>query len=149
MTLEQNKQTARAFLAASAKHEADRLAALMTEDATYWVQGKPHLFPPAGEKTKAEICRYMRTPSIFAGGLAQTIGAITAEGDRVAVEVEVNGIAPNGKVYNNTYHYLFFFRDGRIARVKEYLDTYHAAEVFTTSPDAGGRQDTPTTSAVS
>ncbi|HTV96136.1 MAG TPA: nuclear transport factor 2 family protein [Steroidobacteraceae bacterium] len=130
MTLERNKQTAREFLAASAKHDADRLASLMTDDATYWVQGKPHLFAYAGEKTKAEIYRYMQTPSIFKDGLAQTIGAVTAEQDRVAVEVEVNGIANTGKRYNNTYHYLFIFRDGKIAKVKEYVDTYHAAEIF-------------------
>ncbi len=130
MTLKQNKQTAIDFLAASARHEADRLASLMTDDATYWVQGKPHLFPHAGEKTKEQIYRYMQTPSIFKDGLEQTIGEVTGEGDRVAVEVEVRGIAPNGKLYTNTYHYLFFFRDKKIARVKEYLDTYHAAEVF-------------------
>ena len=130
MSLEQNKQTAKEFLAASAKHDADRLASLMTDDATYWVQGKPHLFPYAGEKTKAEICKYFQTPSIFRDGLEQTIGAVTAEEDRVSVEVEVRGIAPSGKLYNNTFHYLFIFRDGKIARVKEYVDTYHAAEVF-------------------
>ena len=38
--------------------------------------------------------------------------------------------APSGKIYNNTFHYLLTFRDGKIATVKEYFDTYHAAEVF-------------------
>lgn len=130
MNLAQDKQTAKEFLAASATHDAARLAALMTEDATYWVQGKPHLVPFAGEKSRAEILKYMSAPSLFKDGLAQTIGAVTAEENRVAVEVEVRGIAPSGKVYNNTYHYLFFFRDGKIARVKEYVDTFHASEVF-------------------
>ena len=130
MSLEQNKRTATEFLSASMKHEADHLASLMTDDATYWVAGKPHLFPAAGEKTKAQIYKYMQAPSIFKDGLAHTIGAVTAEDDRVAVEVEVRGIAPGGKLYNNTYHYLFIFRDGKIARVKEYVDTYHAAEIF-------------------
>jgi ketosteroid isomerase-like protein len=130
MSTEQNKHTAAEFLAASMKHDADHLASLMTDDATYWVQGKPHLFPASGEKTKAEIYKYMQTPSIFKDGLNHTVGAVTAEADRVAVEVEVNGVAPNGKLYNNTYHYLFFFRGAKIARVKEYVDTYHAAEVF-------------------
>ena len=130
MSLDENKQAARELIAAIAVHDAERLESLMTEDATYWVQGKPHLFPHAGEKTKAQICAYMRTPSIFKGGLAHTIHAITAEGDRVAVEVEVDGIAPGGKRYNNTYHYLLIFRDKKIAKVKEFLDTQHAAEVF-------------------
>jgi ketosteroid isomerase-like protein len=131
VSLERNKQTARELLAASAKHDGDRFESLLTDDATYWVQGKPHLFAHAGTKSKADICRYMHTPSIFKDGLNQKIGAMTAEDDRVAVEVEVEGVAPNGKFYNNTYHYLLFFRDGKIAKVKEYLDTAHAAEVFT------------------
>jgi ketosteroid isomerase-like protein len=130
VSLEAKKQTAREFLAAIAVHDAECFARLTTEDATYWVQGKPHLFPHSGEKSKAEIYRYMQTPSIFKDGLAQTIGAVTAEDDRVAVEVEVDGIAPNGIRYNNTYHYLFVFRDSKIAKIKEYVDTYHAAEVF-------------------
>lgn len=130
MSTEQNKRRAQEFLVATVAHDADRAAALMTDDATYWVQGKPHLFAPAGEKTKAEICRYMATPSVFAQGLQQKFGAITAEADRVAIEMEVDGVAPNGVHYNNTYHYLLVFRDGKIAKVKEYLDTAHAAEVF-------------------
>jgi ketosteroid isomerase-like protein len=81
-------------------------------------------------KTKAEMVAYFSTPSIFKDGLEQRIGAVTAEDDRVAVEVEVEGVAPNGKLYNNTFHYLFRFRDGKICQVKEYVDTYHAAEVF-------------------
>jgi ketosteroid isomerase-like protein len=130
MSLEQNKQTAREFLVATVKHDAERVASLMTDDATYWVQGKPHLFAYAGEQTKQQIYKYMQTPSVFRGGLAQKFGAVTAEGDRVAVEMEVDGIAPNGVHYNNTYHYLLIFRDGKIAKIKEYLDTSHAAEVF-------------------
>jgi len=125
-----NKETAKIFLEAIAVHDADRMASTMTDDATYWVQGKPHLFRAAGEKSKAVIYEYMKTPSIFKNGLKQTLGAITAEDDRVAVEVEVDGIAPNGMHYVNTYHYLFIFRDGKILKIKEYLDTAHAAEVF-------------------
>jgi ketosteroid isomerase-like protein len=130
MSPEQNKQAVREFLAASARHDADLLSSLMTDDATYWVQGKPHLFSPAGHKTKKQIIDYFKTPSMFKDGLVQSFGAFTAEDDRVAAEVEVTGITPNGKTYNNTYHYLFVFRGSKIAGVREYLDTQHAAEVF-------------------
>jgi ketosteroid isomerase-like protein len=130
MSIETNKQLAVKFIKASGQHDAGIVGELMTEDVVYWVQGKPHLFPYSGTKGKAEMCAYFATPSIFKDGLKQTIGAVTAEDDRVAVEVEVEGVAPNGKLYNNTFHYLLRFRDGKICQVKEYLDTYHAAEVF-------------------
>lgn len=130
MAIADNKAMALEFIRASGAHDAPTLAAMMTEDLVYWVQGKPHLFPYAGTRGKAEMCAYFATPSIFKDGLAQRIGAVTAEDDRVAVEVEVEGVAPNGKLYNNTFHYLFHFRDGKICKVREYVDTYHAAEVF-------------------
>jgi ketosteroid isomerase-like protein len=127
---ERNKRIAVEFLQASAVHDAERFAATMCDDATYWTCGKPHLFDYAGEKTKAEICAYMATPSIFVGGVTVTFGAITAEGDRVAVEAETRGVMPDGRVYTNVYHYLFTFRGQKILRVKEYLDTQSAAEFF-------------------
>ncbi len=130
MSRQQDKELVLAFLGASIRHDAIALASMMTDDATYWVQGKSHLFPYAGEKTKEEICRYFATPSVFKGGLALRVGSMTAEDDRIAVETEVDGVAPNGKRYNNTFHYLFVLREGKIARVKEYFDSYHAAEIF-------------------
>jgi ketosteroid isomerase-like protein len=36
----------------------------------------------------------------------------------------------NGKVYKGQYHNLFFLRDGKIALMKEYADTYHIGEIF-------------------
>ena len=130
MSIEANKALALEFIRASGAHDGPAMEAMLTEDLVYWVQGKPHLFPYAGTKGKAQMCAYFSTPSIFKDGLKQTIGAVTAEDDRVAVEVEVEGLAPNGKLYNNTFHYLLRFRDGKICGVKEYMDTYHAAEVF-------------------
>jgi ketosteroid isomerase-like protein len=130
LNTEQNKRIAMDFLEASAVHDAERFAATLCDDATYWTCGKPHLFAYAGEKSKAEICAYMATPSIFVGGVKVTFGALTAEGDRVAVEAQTRGVLPNGRIYTNVYHYLFIFRDGKILRVKEYLDTQSAAEFF-------------------
>ena len=130
MNLEQNKEMAKALLEASAVHDGARFASLLHDDATYWTLGKPHLFAYCGEKAKADIVAYMSTPSIFVGGVTVTFGDITAEGDRVAIEAETRGTLPDGRVYTNMYHYLFTFRDGKILRVKEYLDTQSAAEFF-------------------
>lgn len=130
VSTEENKRKALEFLDASGRHDAPQLAALMAEDGTYWVQGVPRLFRPAGEKSKAQICRYMESPSIFKGSFKQTIGHVTAENDRVAVEVMVQASTADGRGYENTYHYLFVFKDGLIRQVKEYLDTAVAAEMF-------------------
>ncbi|MEO6717975.1 MAG: nuclear transport factor 2 family protein [Novosphingobium sp.] len=130
MSLEANKQTALALLRASAVHDGEAFEALMHPEATYWVTGMPHLFAYAGEQTREQICAYMASPSIFVGGVTTTFGAITAENDRVAVEAEIIGTLPDGRVYTNVYHYLMWFKAGKVLRVKEYLDTQAAAEFF-------------------
>jgi uncharacterized protein len=130
LSTEENKRIAMAFLEASAAHDADHVAALMCDEATYWTCGKPHLFGYAGERSKAEFCKYAATPSIFVGGAKVAFGAVTAEADRVAIEAETSGVTPDGRAYSNAYHYLFTFRGGLILRVKEYLDTQAAAEFF-------------------
>jgi ketosteroid isomerase-like protein len=130
VSTEANKRMAIELLQASGKHDGDKFASLMHPQATYWTSGKPHLFDYAGEQGRATICAYMASPSIFVGGVETTFGDITAEGDRVAVECETRGVLPDGRVYTNMYHYLFTFRDGKVIRVKEYLDTQSAAEFF-------------------
>ena len=130
MSTQENKRKALEFLDASGKHDAARLSALMTDDATYWVQGVPRLFKYAGEQSRAQICAYMESPSIFTDGFEQTFGNLTAEDDRVAVEVQVRGVTADNRVYENTYHYLFLFEGGLIRQIKEYVDTAVAAEMF-------------------
>ena len=130
MSTQANKAAAIALLQASAIHDGAKFDELMHPDATYWVIGKPHLFAYAGEQTRAQICAYMASPTIFVGGVRTTFGAITAEDDRVAVEASIVGELPDGRVYTNVYHYLMWFKDGKVLRVKEYLDTQSAAEFF-------------------
>ena len=127
---EELKAKARAFLEASAAHDPEVIDALMAPDASYWTAGTPRLFDYAGRRDKPGIVAYMATPSIFAGGAEVRFGAITAEGDRVAVECVTGGTTHDGRSYANAYHYLFTFRDGLITSVKEYLDTALAAEFF-------------------
>ena len=67
---------------------------------------------------------------MLAGPLSLKVHGVTAEGDRVAVEAESHVQLKNGKTYNNTYHFLFLFRDGKIYQAREYNDSQHAAEIF-------------------
>ena len=52
-------------------------------------------------------------------------GTLTAEGDRVAAEAKSFAELKNGRKYANHYHFLFTFRDNRIASVREHCDTMH------------------------
>lgn len=130
MSIDRNKERAIEFLKASAVHDAEAISSLLTDAATYWVQGVTRLFRHAGAKSKQQICAYMETPSVFTKKLVQEFGHVTAEDNRVSVEVSIEGISEDGRLYANTYHYLFLFDGDRISEVREYLDTAVAAEMF-------------------
>ncbi len=59
------------------------------------------------------------------GGGSQDITKMLAEDDSVSVECHITGNLKNGKRYDMYYSLLFDLRDGRIAAVREYVDTMH------------------------
>jgi ketosteroid isomerase-like protein len=63
-------------------------------------------------------------------GLRPTIQSVTAEGDRVVVEFEGNGVTCDGKPYCNQYCMVFTMRGGRIKQVNEYFCTVLADAVL-------------------
>lgn len=131
MSTEANKKLVLSFFENFSAGRAEALLAQMADTATWWVAGKPESFPLAGTKTKAQFAGMLKGMAAMAPkGLRLTPNALTAEGDRVAVEAESYGETVNGKIYNNLYHFLIEVRDGKIQAVKEYTDMLHAKEVL-------------------
>jgi ketosteroid isomerase-like protein len=67
---------------------------------------------------------------VFPEGLAFTPLAMVAEGNKVAVEATSEGKHISGQVYSNEYHFLFEFRDGKLLKLKEYMDTERVTDVL-------------------
>ncbi len=131
MSIEQNKKFVEQFLAKFGRKDIVGVLKDMSEDCTWWIGGKLDLFPLAGMKTKAQMVEILNSlVPPMKNGLEMRLRAMTAEGDRVAAEVESYGENPDGSVYNNEYHFLFIVRDGKMVQVKEYLDTQHTFAVF-------------------
>jgi uncharacterized protein len=98
----------------------------MTDDANWWIAGKPDQLPAAGDYGKDRISRLLyNMGSQLKNGLKMTVKSSIAEGDKVALEVESYGELKNGRIYNQEYHFLITLRDGKISAIKEYLDTQH------------------------
>ena len=132
MSAEDNKKIALSFWENFSTGKAEAALALLDDNATWWIAGKPELFPLAGTKTKAQFTEMLKgIGAAMPKGLRVTPKAITAEGDRVAIEAESYGELANGKVYNNLYHVLMEIRNGKIQAVREYMDTQHAHAVLT------------------
>jgi ketosteroid isomerase-like protein len=126
--IEENKALVRELYRLMESREFERMWELFTPDAK-WGGGRSSTedFAPI-DRMKAIMVDPM--PIFVDGGIHFTVHELTAEGDRVAAEVESHAPLVNGKVYNNHYHMLFEIRDGRIAVVKEYADTAHGRDVF-------------------
>lgn len=131
-TEDRNKAVVTEFLEVFTSGDVDGILSRMTDDATWWVAGNiPGI---SGTKDKNAFREMVSgiAESTTTGAIRLTPLAFTAEGERVAVETESYAELKNGRVYNNLYHFLFVVRDGKIAAVKEFLDTEHTTAVFVT-----------------
>ncbi len=131
MSAEDNKKIVLSFFENFSSGKMEQALAMMADNATWSVMGKPDKFALAGTKTKAQFTELVKgIGAAMPKGLRVTPKGVTAEGDRVALEAESYGETANGKVYNNMYHFLIEVRGGKIQAVREYLDTIHAQDVL-------------------
>jgi ketosteroid isomerase-like protein len=126
--VETNKALARKFFDALSRSDVPAIVDAYAEDGRVQTMGntlisgvfdKPMITQAAGKVLGA-----------FPNGIKFVIHEITAEGDRVAVEAESFATHVSGKPYNNKYHFLMRFRDGKLLEFKEYMDTEMVTDVL-------------------
>jgi uncharacterized protein len=137
MTLEQrNKDLVQAFFGALNRADSAALLAAYAEDGRCVTMGNTLI---SGSYGREQIAAYAGgILQVFPQGIRFTVTAMTAEGERVAVEAESAGLHVSGKPYSNQYHFLFRFRDGKIVEFKEYMDTERVTEIL-----CGGQKRPP------
>ena len=126
--IEANKQIARDLMDALSSGEAERILALYSDDVSVWTAGSLPFSGPHDRSEVTALCEGLL--GAFPEGLRFRIRALTAEGERVAIEAEGLGTHASGRVYHQHYHFLLVIRDGKIAQMKEYFDTELAREVL-------------------
>ena len=130
-TPSENKQIVTELFARLSARDIDGALALVTDDVSWRVPGKPELFPIAGLYDKKRLRRlFDHMMSRLQHGLAMSVVRAIAEGDAVAAEVESAGDLENGRAYRQQYHFMIQLRDGKVATVHEYFDTLHAHDVW-------------------
>lgn len=124
------KKTVTDFLTTFSNGDVDGVLAAMTDDGTWWVSGSLEGMSGTYEKAKFGPLLRGATELYVEGALRITPTSMIAEGNSVAVEATGHATMKNGRIYQPSYHFLFEVADGKIRRVREYMDTLHAWETF-------------------
>lgn len=123
-----------------ASRDAAQIAALFTPDAE-WIAPRHNATAVALRHSDhmtgpAEIARFIATEmrKLFADVAIKFTG-VYGDGPTVVVEERMQATLPGGQPYNLDYCFVFEVQDGRIRRVREYMDTLKGWHmVFGTTP---------------
>ncbi|WP_036515988.1 nuclear transport factor 2 family protein [Nevskia soli] len=129
MTTEQrNREKVQAFFAALNQADSAAIVDAYAEDGRCVTTGNTLI---SGSYGKEQIAQYAAgILQVFPQGIRFTILGMTAEGERVAVEAESEGMHVSGRLYSNQYHFLFRFREGKVVEFKEYMDTERVTDIL-------------------
>lgn len=130
MSADQNKQLVTSTWQALERGDVDATLSNMSEDVSWLVPGNlPHI---SGVKQgKQAIVTLMKgVKKAFPEGVKSEIRNICAEGNAVVLELTNRGKVANGKFYENDYCFVFEIADGKIQRIREYVDTQKIKEIL-------------------
>ncbi|PPE73682.1 hypothetical protein C3942_12880 [Solimonas fluminis] len=129
MSIEQrNRQAAQAFFDILNRGDVPALIQAYADDGRCVTMGNTLI---SGTYSRDQIAAAAGgIYQVFPQGIRFTIKAMTAEGERVAVEAESEGAHVSGQTYTNQYHFLMRFRDGKVVEFKEYMDTERVTDIL-------------------
>ena len=106
------------------------IGSLLTDDVVWRTpQSSPMAGPWVG---KAAVLEGMGGGvGLYAEGTLDLQTAVrAASADHVFVEMKLTATTAGGSPYENDYVFVFVIRDGRIAEVREHLDTHYAQRIL-------------------
>jgi len=123
-----NREVVQRYFDAVHTGDMATVESLLDENVTFWV---PPSLPDGVEfrGREAVLSLFRESVALYdtTAGLSVEIDAMTAEEDRVAVELRIRGrSAASGEPYHNHYHFLFRIREGRVVAIREHLDSLYA-----------------------
>lgn len=102
----------------------------LSDDVTWAIPGSiPNI--SGLKRGKEEILVFLRSVArAFPGGLRSEVRNVFTDGDAVILEMTNRGNAASGASYENEYCFVFQIDGGKIAQIREYVDTQKAAAVW-------------------
>lgn len=132
LSIEENKAVVRKFFADSYEHSQGgkftRLKEFLTDDCSWWIIGDTTV--SGMHYPVDEFMNYANT--IFAEAASPysfTVYEMTGEGNLVSMTGKGHLIMKKTGLYSSDYNFFFEFRDGKICRIREYLDSQHFVDL--------------------
>lgn len=127
-----SEQLIRDFFIALSSGDLDHVATYCTEDLEWEPMVRD--IPGAGkwtgrDKVFGEFIGPVRG-AFRAGDPKVEVAHIAISGDFAMAETRATGERADGKPYDNRYAWAFELRDGRIACIREYMDSLYIARFF-------------------
>jgi hypothetical protein len=133
-----NKKLVKQAWGEFATRDPERVRAVFTPDAE-WLAPARNATALALDGThhlvgRERIVRFLTSEfgTVFVADVTIDFRGVYADGDTVIVEERMRATLANGGHYDNDYCFIFEMEDGRIRRVREYMDTQRGAEWFAT-----------------
>jgi uncharacterized protein (TIGR02246 family) len=126
------KQVVRRYLDALVAGDLDAVRDSFAEDAVWTIHGDLPIAGPwrGRDQIVDDFLTAVGGALYEPGSVAFEFPTLLAEGDTAVLEWRVRARTARGGDYANAYCGLFVVRDGRIAEVREYLDTAYAARTL-------------------
>ncbi len=129
MSIEENKALIARMFRAQLENDVPAYREILDDDLAWQVMQFGDMGRTRGKEEMITLLALVHK-NLSGGKWVKNIVAMTAEGDRVAVEASASMELANGNLYQQRYHYLHVIRSGRVLEVREYLDTLAAANSF-------------------
>ena len=126
----ENKKLMQDMFAELGKGNGDAFLGNMADDIEFTIIGSTKW--SGTFKGKKELVEKLLGPlnAELEGGITITPSNFIADGDTVAMQAQGKSTTKGGKSYDNTYCQVFTFKDGKVQRVTEYLDTELVTTAF-------------------
>ena len=130
MTNEQKKELVTNTWTAFGKGDVKAAFSNMSDSISWVIPGSiPNV--SGMKRGKDEILKFMSgIGNVFPEGLQSEIRRTYCDGDTVILELTNRGKVSNGKNYENEYCFIFELEDGKIRRIREYVDTQKAKDIL-------------------
>ena len=123
MTAEEKKTLVVSTWTAFGKGDIKAAFANMDDNVSWLVPGNAPGVSGV-KKGKEEILKFMSgVGDVFPEGIKSEIRRTYCDGDTVIVELTNRGKVKNGKQYENEYCFVFELENGKVRRIREYVDT--------------------------